>query len=147
MLHPTLRAWLLKQWRLPILAKLLKDRRHAGILVSIVAVHLAMTVTLHVGWPCPVRELLGIRCPGCGLTAATVHFLSGHWHAAFLEHAMAPVFILGFFLTLIISLLPTQSHKRAIQTIEHIERHTGIVTVVMIILVVYWIIRVAFMTS
>ncbi len=32
--------------------------------------------------PCSMRLLLGIRCPGCGMTTSWAHFTRGHWRAS-----------------------------------------------------------------
>src|SRR5512139_2582425 len=41
--------------------------------------------------PCPSRALLGIPCPGCGLTRATLALLRGDVAASLALHPLAPV--------------------------------------------------------
>ena len=51
------------------------------------------TVSLVVGG-CPLRIVLGMPCPGCGLTRACRFALHGNWNAAFATHPLwwiAPV--------------------------------------------------------
>ncbi|MGE0786838.1 MAG: DUF2752 domain-containing protein [Sandaracinaceae bacterium] len=40
---------------------------------------------------CPSRALLGIPCPGCGLTRATAACLTGDLHAMLHFHPLAPI--------------------------------------------------------
>lgn len=48
---------------------------------------------------CPIYQLFGVHCPGCGLTRAWLHFLQGNWREAFHQHLLflpTPLFILLF---------------------------------------------------
>ncbi len=40
---------------------------------------------------CPIYNILGIPCPGCGGTRAYLYFFTGHFKEAFLMH---PLFLL-----------------------------------------------------
>jgi len=40
---------------------------------------------------CPLRRLLGIPCPGCGMTRALAHLAKGEWRAAVALHPLAPL--------------------------------------------------------
>jgi hypothetical protein len=44
--------------------------------------------------PCPTKALLGISCPGCGLTRAFLLCAHGHVLAALRMHPAAPVLLL-----------------------------------------------------
>ena len=60
---------------------------------------LAAAVVLHLWVPgsgpetsfCFSRRILGLPCPGCGLTRAFAHLAKGHWSAALAAHPLAPV--------------------------------------------------------
>jgi hypothetical protein len=41
-----------------------------------------------VGWPCPTRTILGIPCPGCGMTRAARLVLHGDFAAATRMHPL-----------------------------------------------------------
>ena len=43
------------------------------------------------GWPCPLRSLTGVPCPGCFLTRATSASLHGDWSEALSQHAFGPL--------------------------------------------------------
>lgn len=46
------------------------------------------------GWlACPFAALLGIPCPGCGLTRATLRLLGGDLGGAAREHPLAPLLV------------------------------------------------------
>jgi hypothetical protein len=40
---------------------------------------------------CLWRRLLGIPCPGCGMTRAFAHLAKGEWRAALAVHPLAPL--------------------------------------------------------
>ncbi len=40
---------------------------------------------------CPLRFLLGIPCPGCGMTRALAHLARGEWRPALALHPLAPL--------------------------------------------------------
>lgn len=60
---------------------------------------LAAAVVLHLWVPisgpetsfCFSRRVLGLPCPGCGLTRAFAHLAKGQWSAALAAHPLAPV--------------------------------------------------------
>lgn len=40
---------------------------------------------------CLVRRVLGLPCPGCGMTRALAHLARGEWRAALALHPLAPL--------------------------------------------------------
>jgi len=42
---------------------------------------------------CLARRLLGIPCPGCGMTRALAHLAKGEWRAALALHPLAPLLV------------------------------------------------------
>ena len=49
--------------------------------------------------PCPIKKVLGVRCPGCGMTRATLVLMSGDLRKAYkynpLVFVMVPLMIWG----------------------------------------------------
>lgn len=43
---------------------------------------------------CVFRRVLGVDCPGCGMTRALSLLAHGHWGAALLKHPLAPFAVL-----------------------------------------------------
>jgi hypothetical protein len=57
-------------------------------------VRIALLLVLLLGiWRCPVAELLGFPCPGCGLTRAALALALGDLAGAVRMHPLAPVLI------------------------------------------------------
>lgn len=132
--------WLAAQLFNPVLASLLSNRWVALLLVLIGAAQVALVGT-RLGWTCPVKAALGIPCPGCGLSTAVALLFRGEWLAALAEHAFAPVFVLGFALMAVVSLLPESPRRATIERIAGLERRTGFTTLLLLGLMVYWGLR------
>lgn len=75
------------------------DRRSAWLWALAGLAGLAAAVVLRVWVPgsgpetsfCFSRRVLGLPCPGCGLTRAFAHLARGEWSAALADHPLAPV--------------------------------------------------------
>lgn len=126
----------------PVLGPLLQKRRIIVLLAAVGLVQVALTATGTTAWQCPVKSTLGVICPGCGLTRATVLFAQGHWKAAIDLHAFAPIlFGVGIFLV-IGSILPAGLQQKIASQIAAFERLTGIVALLVLSILAYWILRI-----
>lgn len=75
------------------------SRRSAWLWALAGLAGLAGAVVLHLWVPgsgpetsfCFSRRVLGLPCPGCGLTRAFAHMAKGQWSAALAAHPLAPV--------------------------------------------------------
>ena len=86
--------------------------------------------------------MLGVPCPGCGLSVAVVLLLPVIWSDALRVHAFAPVLLLGIVLmVVVVTLLPDDSYLTAVARIAALERRTGIVAFLLLGLIVYWVLR------
>ena len=126
----------------PVLGPLLRKRRIVVLLAAVGLVQIALTATGNVAWQCPVKSTLDVICPGCGLTRATVLFAQGHWKTAINLHAFAPVFFGALILLVAGSILPTGLQKKIAFQIAAFERLTGIVGLLIIGILAYWILRI-----
>lgn len=76
--------------------------------ITIIILNLTLAQTPHVGLPCYANMHFGIRCPGCGVTRATLHLVRGDFATAIYYN---PWFILtlaifaGFFLAFLFNSL------------------------------------------
>jgi len=128
-------------WFTPLFSTLLQERRVALVLLGAGALQLGLSLLGLPGWACPIKTVLGIPCPGCGLTRAIGELLSGDWRHALSTHAFAPIFLLAGAILLVVTLLPKAQRTAAISAISAFEKRTGISTLVLISLLVYWCIR------
>ena len=67
--------------------------------------------------------------------------LHGDWHTALKMHALAPVFLVAVALFAVVSVLPSGAREPLIRRIEAVERRTGISSLVLAALIVYWVAR------
>ncbi len=125
----------------PVLAEILENRPVSWAIVGAAVVHSGMVLAGLPAWPCPVQRTLGIPCPGCGLSRAISALLHGDWRTSLTYHAFAPLLLAGLVLLGAVTLLPAAARQRAIYAVRQVEQRTGVVTIVLVGLVVYWLAR------
>ena len=126
----------------PVLGPLMQNRRAIVLLAAVTVVQVALTAAGTIAWQCPVKSTLGVTCPACGLTRAVVLFTQGHWKSAIDLHAFGPVFFgIGIFLVAG-SILPARLQQKMAHEIAAFERSTGIVALLMLSMLVYWVLRI-----
>ncbi|MEA2604809.1 MAG: hypothetical protein QOF89_5801 [Acidobacteriota bacterium] len=123
------------------LASLLCSRPTAALLAGIAALQLGLAASGLPGWPCPLLQGLGIPCPGCGLSRASLELLHGQWRASLSHHAFAPILLVALGMIGGASLLPESLRLPLIDGVERLERRTGLTALVLVGLVLYWIAR------
>jgi hypothetical protein len=84
---------------------------------------------------------MGMPCPGCGITRASIRLLSGDVVGAFQLHPFAPAVVMGMALVLAGAVLPGPARQRLVQTIERIDRGGVISAALLVALVAYWVVR------
>jgi hypothetical protein len=131
----------------PVLHPLLRDRKLLLIVTAVAFLQLGLTGFGLPGWQCPFFEVLGIPCPGCGLTRGTLLLLKGHWYAAISLHAFAPMLLLGLVCAGCSIALPDSYRLRFLGTLETLEVRTGFATLLLIGLILYWLARLLIMKS
>jgi hypothetical protein len=129
------------QFSAPVLAPLIASR-HPGIALAGAAVlHVGLLFLGLPGWHCPLRYGLGVPCPGCGLSRATVALIHGDWWTSLTYHAFAPFFIIGLTIVFGSVLLPSRPRQRLVLGIERLERHTRISSILLLVFMLYWLAR------
>ena len=125
----------------PILAPLMESRATTIVISATVAIQCSLTA-LHVeGWQCPVLSVLGVPCPGCGLSRAVIACVRGDWQYSLAMHAFAPLFLFAAVIVAAATLLPDRQKRSLIIKVEALERRTGITAILLIAFVIYWLIR------
>jgi len=131
----------------PTVFPMLRDRKLALILLGVITLLIVLLALGIPGWPCPVLQSLGIPCPGCGLTRATLLLLRGDVRASLTYHAFAPVFLLGFSIIGASALLPERPRQSLIERLITLEQRTGIAFILLTALIFYWLARLLFLNS
>ncbi len=119
----------------------LLDRRTALIVCGVAAVHLGLTAAGLPTWVCPFQAALGLPCPGCGLSRATLALLAGDWKRAVHLHAFAPLVVLGLPVLAALAILPSERRARVAARWSAIDRHWHLGWLLLATLLAYWIYR------
>jgi hypothetical protein len=127
------------------LASLLRDRRVALGVTAVAVAQVAAVWAGMGGWPCPLKSALGIPCPGCGLTGASIALLRGDFAAAFGLHAFAPVLLLGLSAFAVAGLLPAARREAFAGVVARFERRTRAAYVLLAAMLLYWSVRLLFL--
>ena len=127
------------------LASLLRDRRVALGVTAVAAVQVAGVASEVGGWPCPLMSGLGVPCPGCGLTRATVSLLRGDFAAALGAHAFAPLLLLGLAAFAVAGLLPAPRREAFAGLVGRVELRTRAAYVLLAAVLLYWSVRLLFL--
>jgi hypothetical protein len=125
----------------PVLSPLLRDRRLVLAITVVTFLQLGLTSVGLPGWPCPFLHVVGIPCPGCGLTRAMILLLRGDWRRSLAFHAFAPLFIVALMIAITTALLPESVRQRIVTSTEVLELRTGITGLLLVGLILYWLAR------
>ena len=131
----------------PALSAILHDRRLSSLISGVALLQLLLTLTRFPSWPCPVFHTLGIPCPGCGMTRATLLLVQGEWRQALLMHAFAPITLLALSLIAFCTLAPKEHAEWIADRAEIVERYTGLTTLLLGGLILYWLARLLILQS
>jgi hypothetical protein len=122
----------------PVFSSLLSSRREAIVLSAAGGLQLGLHLAGLPGWDCPVKTMLGIPCPGCGLTAAIGELINRQFVTSIQTHAFAPIFLFAFVLITVAAVLPSEYGSRIALSVKRLEQHTGITAWVLLLLILYW---------
>ena len=140
-------TWIRSGFFSPVLGPLVQNRQAIVLLAAVTVVQVALTAAGTIVWQCPVKSTLGVVCPGCGLTRAMVLFAQGHWKAAIDLHAFAPIFFGGGIFLVVGSILPAGLQQKIAYQIAAFERLTGIVWLLILSILAYWILRIIYLMN
>jgi hypothetical protein len=134
---------LTKIWFAPSFSTLIQNRTEGLALVGVGTLQIGLQLAGLPGWACPFKSLFGIPCPGCGLTAATGQLFHGQWLASLHTHAFAPLFVFAFLAMAVVLFLPEKRRESIIAWIARFEQQTGITSLILASLLIYWVTRLA----
>jgi hypothetical protein len=129
----------------PIVSTILRDRKLNLAICGVAFLQLLLTFFGLPGWQCPFFHAVGLPCPGCGMTRATVFLAHGEFREAIAMHAFAPFFLIALAIITMCAASPRSYVKSVANRAESLERYTGITGLLLIGLIVYWLARLLFM--
>ena len=138
---PQIIAPLKNQIYSPILTDLVQNRPAASIITAAAGLQVGLVSLGLPGWSCPFLHVVGLPCPGCGLSRAVVALTHGDWRNSLELHAFALFFVLALTLIATATVLPHKHRNWLAGRLEIVERRTGITAILLISLVFYWLIR------
>ena len=125
----------------PVLTSILRDRRLGSIMCGAGLLQLLLSLFGVPGWTCPIFHTFGIPCPGCGMTRATLFLFRGDLKQALTMHAYAPILLIALIIITLCTIAPRNYVERIITKTETLESYTGITTILLGGLIVYWLAR------
>jgi hypothetical protein len=134
---------LAKIWFTPTFSTLIHNRAEGLAIVGTGALQVGLHLAGLPGWACPFKSLFGIPCPGCGLTTATGQLFHGQFLASVHTHAFASIFTVSFLVMAVALFLPKKQRESTIAWIAKFEQRTGVTSLVLTSLLLYWVIRLA----
>jgi len=131
----------------PLFSGILRDRRLGSFICGAALLQLIFTFLNFPSWPCPIFHTLGIPCPGCGMTRATLFLVHGEWRQALTMHAFAPIVVLALSLITVCTIAPRTRAEWIADRTEVVERYTGLTTLLLSGLILYWLARLLILQS
>src|ERR1043166_5357133 len=125
----------------PTLSAILRYRALSSIISGVALLQLMLSLGHFPNWPCPFFHALKIPCPGCGMTRASLFLFNGQWRQAVATHAFAPLLLVALALIGVCAIAPKNHVERIAGHTESIERYTGLTTLLLSGLILYWLAR------
>jgi hypothetical protein len=126
-----------------LMADLVSSSRMATALLLAGVLQIALVSLGAPGWPCPFQEALGLPCPGCGLSRASVALLHGDLRSALLIHPF--VVLVPAFLILVGAgaLLPPPLRERVAAGLRRLEARVPLGLIAVIAFITFGLMRLA----
>ncbi|HMQ52507.1 MAG TPA: DUF2752 domain-containing protein [Anaerolineae bacterium] len=140
-------ALLSGEFRTPILAWVMENRIAGLMITGATGLQLGLTAAGLPGWTCPFLHVLGVPCPGCGLSRASLALVQGDWATMLSLHAFAPGLVLALLLIAVGTVLPDQPRRRLIEGVARLEYRTGLTALLLVGLLLYWLVRLTLFTG
>ncbi len=128
---------------LSFLGSLLKTRTATAICAGFAIAQLFLMIARLPAIPCWFYEWTGIPCPLCGISRAIGALFRGHIRESFAWHPFGPAAVLLAVLLCVAATLPEWRRVALSRYIQRIEERTAASAVLMLLLFVFWILRLA----
>lgn len=129
-------------WFQPRFAPLLTQQKWTRWISAVGFAHIGLELSGIGGLGCILHDLVGIRCPGCGLTTAFSHAWHGDWQTSVSDHVFLPLFLGAFGLVVLVSVLPEKARQGVIRSVAACEERTGMVALIACAIMAYWLARI-----
>lgn len=125
------------------LTAMVRDRFAARVILAFTGIHGALLAAGLPSLPCPLLHIVGIPCPGCGISRACIALLRGDWEQMATLHFFAPIVMVVLALLALAAFLPNSRRSAFIDLIKRFEQHTAVGLILFIVFLSYWIFRFA----
>lgn len=125
------------------LTAMVRDRFAARVIIAFTGLHGALVAAGLPSLPCPLLHIIGIPCPGCGISRACIALLRGDWEQMATLHVFAPVVMLVLALLMLAAFLPDSKRSTFIDMVRRFERHTAVGIILAVVFLSYWVFRFA----
>lgn len=126
-----------------IIAPLLRWRGACRILLIGASLLSLWVVSGRSLWPCWFYVATQRPCPTCGITRGIRRGLTGDWSNMLQANAFAPLLMLVGLLLVLGSILPSNSHRWFVDSVEKFERKSKISVILLILFLIYGLSRAA----
>jgi hypothetical protein len=127
-----------------LVTPLVQNRALCWVILGAAGLHLGLSILGLSSWPCPVRHGLGLPCPSCGLSRATIALLHGQLQQALAIHAFAPLVPVTIAFLLSTNAVPQPKRAALFRHMSTVEQKTGLSTIAVVAFLFYWLIRLCF---
>lgn len=122
-------------------ASLVRSRKICLGLIGLGLLHFSLITLGLPSWQCPIRHSLGVPCPGCGLSRATIALMHGQVHHALEIHAFSPIVLLIVALMGSAIILPKSKRSKFAHFLEQVEHRNRLTILLTGSFLGYWLIR------
>ena len=126
---------------LSFLGSLLKTRTATAICAGFAVLQMFLMLAHLPAIPCWFYDWTGIPCPLCGISRGISSLVRGHIHEGLAWHPFGPETVLLALLLGVAAVLPEQRRLDLARYIQRIEERSAISAVLMLLLFVFWILR------
>jgi hypothetical protein len=125
------------------LTAMVRDRFAARVILAFTSLHGVLIAAGLPSLPCPLLHMIGIPCPGCGISRACIALLRGDWEQMATLHLFAPIVMLVLALLVLAAFIPDSKRSSFIELVRRFERQTAFGIILLVVFVSYWVFRFA----